>query len=322
MAEVISISSAKGGVGKTTITANVGIALATEFNKDVLLIDGNITGANLAYHFGINYPRKTIADLDGRVDVAELIYSHLSGVKIIPGPIDLDPRIEPDQISNIIDNVKSDYDVILIDSAPSLGREAVTTLKASDKILPIATSDIPGVACCMKTVGLSQKLRKKVLGIVINKINHKSYELTKDEIASMCGGCKILSYVPESVEIPKSIALQQPLVLCKPNHPISIEFKKIAAHIIGSRYEPTGPLYRLKELLGLVRIEKEEIVRKRGMEKAKVVEHVMREVLDIEKLKSELTEEIREELKKGMKEDLKQEIVQRLRKKLKERGLE
>ncbi|MEM5797214.1 MAG: AAA family ATPase [Candidatus Aenigmatarchaeota archaeon] len=317
---ILAVCSAKGGVGKTTITANVGAALATEFNKNVLLIDGNVTGANLAYHFGINYPRRTIADFDGRVDVLDLIYSHSSGVKIIPGPVDLDSRIEPDQIMNIVNVVKNDYDVVLIDSAPSLGREAVTTLKASNEILPVSTADIPGITCCMKTINLAGKLRKKVHGLVLNKVNRKSYELTKDEIASVCGGCKILSSIPESVEIPKSIALEQPLVLRKPNHPISVEFKKIAAKIIGSHYEPTGFWYRLKALLGF-KLEREAIPRK-GLDKVKIVEYVMKEVLDIEKLKSELNEEIRAELKRGIKEDLKQEIVQKLKQKLKERGLE
>jgi MinD-like ATPase involved in chromosome partitioning or flagellar assembly len=321
MAEVVAIASAKGGVGKTTIAANVGAALAIGFNKNVLLIDGNITGANLAYHFGINYPRKTIADFDGRLSVEDLVYFHSSGVKLIPGPIDLDSRIQSHQIENIVNALRNDFDVVLIDLAPSLGRETLTILKASDKILPISTNDIPGFAGCMKIIDLSQKLRKKTFGIILNRIAHKSYELTKDEIASMCGGHEILSYIAESVEIPKSIALQQPLVLSKPNHPISIEFKKIAAHVIDSHYEPTGFWYRLKELFRLVRPEKEVGARK-GLEKAKIVEHVMKEVLDMEKLKSELTEEIREELKRGIKEDLKQEIVEKLKQKLKERELE
>ena len=318
---ILAVCSAKGGVGKTTITANVGAALATEFNKNVLLIDGNVTGANLAYHFGINYPKRTIADFDGRVDVKELIYSHSSGVKIIPGPVDLDSRIEPDQITSIADAVKNDYDVVLIDSAPNLGREAVTILKASDSIVPIGTVDIPGITCCMKTVNMAKKLGKKVHGLVLNKVARKSYELTKDEIASMCGGNKILSYIPESVEIPKSLALQQPLVLRKPNHPVSIEFKKIAAHIIGNRYEHVGLWHRLRELLGIVKLEKETVARK-GLEKSKMVEYVVKEVLDIEKLKSELAEEVRAELKKGIKEDIKQDLVRKLKEKLKERGLE
>ncbi|MEM5805490.1 MAG: P-loop NTPase [Candidatus Aenigmatarchaeota archaeon] len=318
---ILAVCSAKGGVGKTTITANVGVALATEFNKNVLLIDGNIYSANLAYHFGINYPRKTIADFDGGIDVSELIYSHASGVKIIPGPVHLDSRIYPEQILNIIDAVKNDYDVIIIDSTPSVGKEVITTLKASHKLLPVSTCDIPALISCMKIIDLSQKLKKRVPGIVLNKVVHKSYELTKDEIASLCSGYSILSRIPESAEIPKSITLQQPLVLRKPNSPISIEFKKIAANVIGAHYEAKGFWYRVKGLFGLVKLEKEAETRKR-LEKIKIVEYVIKEVLDVEKLKSELTEEIRKELRSGIKEDIKQEIMQKLKQKLKERGLE
>ena len=319
MSEVIAISSAKGGVGKTTITANLGVALATEFDKNVLLIDGNVTAANLAYHFGINYPRKTIADFDGHSNVENLIYYHPSGVKIIPAPIGLDSRIEPSQIESIVNATKGNYDVILIDSAPSLGREAIISLKVSNKILLVSTCDVPGALCTLKTIDMAEKMKKKVIGVVLNRFSRKKYELTKDEAFSIFSGYKILSFIPESKEIPKSITLQQPLVLRKPNNPISIEFKRLAGYIIGKHYEPRGIFYNLKKLLSIFKNERREI--KEDVEKAKVVEDIMREVLDVEKLKSELTEEIIGELKKGMKEDIKKEIVQKLKKKLMEKGL-
>ena len=81
----IGIFSAKGGVGKTTLAANLGAALTTEFNRDVILLDGNISDANLALHFGITYPHLTLNDvLKKKVDIRKAIYLDENGIKIIP----------------------------------------------------------------------------------------------------------------------------------------------------------------------------------------------------------------------------------------------
>jgi MinD-like ATPase involved in chromosome partitioning or flagellar assembly len=60
---VLAIMSAKGGTGKTSTTANIAAALASEFDRKVLAIDTNITTASLALHFGIDYPKVTIYDV-------------------------------------------------------------------------------------------------------------------------------------------------------------------------------------------------------------------------------------------------------------------
>ncbi len=320
MGTVITVGSSKGGVGKTTLAANIGAALATEFEKKVLLVDGNLTGAGLAYHFGINYPKSSIADFDGTDSLAKLIHSHASGIKIIPGQIGLFPRVDPEHVANVVNKTRGDYDVVIVDSAPCIGEDVLVAVKSSDKLLAVSTNDIPSVECCMRTIEMADKLRKKVLGIVLNRVSGKIYELKNDEVASLSGGRKILSWIPESEEIKKSVALQNPLVLRKPHHPISIEFKRIAAKIIGTRYEPSGLLHHLKYLLGLH--EERETVFKKGLDKTKIVQHVMRKTIDVEKLKSEVVDEVRKELKSGMKEDMKQELIQKLKQKLKERGLE
>lgn len=319
MGTVITVGSSKGGVGKTTFTANIGAALATEFEKRVLLVDGNLTGAGLAYHFGINYPKSTVVDFEKADNIAKLIHTHASGIKIIPGQIELLPRVEPEHIAGVVNKFRGDYDIIMIDSAPCIGEDVVVALKSSDKLLAVSTSDIPSATCCAKTMETADKFRKKVLGIVLNRVSGKIYELKNEEVASLSGGRKILSWIPESEEIKKSVALQNPLVLRKPHHPISIEFKRIAAKIIGARYEPTGILHQLKGLLGLH--EERETVSRKEWEKAKIVGHVMRKVVDVEKLKSEVAEEVRKELRSGMKEDIKQELMQKLKQRLKEKGL-
>jgi septum site-determining protein MinD len=318
MGKIIGIVSAKGGVGKTMITANLGVALASEFNKNVLLIDGNMTGSNLGYHFGINYPSRTIADvINERDSVNRCIYFHPSGVKIIPGPVELDTRIDPKQIEYVVSSLAKSYDYILIDSAPSLGQEALSAISASNEVLFVITPDIPCIMNTIKSIEISNRMGKKNSGIALNQRSKKMYDLTYEEIMSIVP-TKITARIPYTEDIPKSIALQTPIVLQKPNSLASIEFKRLAANIAGLFWEPNGLLYRAKKLLGLVKERKPAILEtkiRKDIQKAKMVDEVMREVLDVDKLKSEVTQEIRTEFREGIKK----EILDRLRQKIKEK---
>jgi septum site-determining protein MinD len=314
MGKVITIASAKGGVGKTTIAANLGCTLAMEFGKSVLLIDGNLTGANLAYHFGINYPKTTIADFNSRLDIPKIIYSHFSGVRIIPGPVEFE-RIDPRKLKKITNIVKKVYDIVLIDSPPGLGKDAITTLKVGNEILDITTPDIPSVVCTKNAIELAKRFGKKVKGLVVNKVKNKKFQLNTEDILSLCEK-KILANIPESNDFYKALSLQKPLVIWKPNSKISIEFKKLAAYVLGVPYEPKSIIYRIKRLLGFK--EKEMLPSKtkiKEIQKAKMVEEILSEVLDIENLRTELLKEVKTEFK----EQIRKEVIKKLKERLSER---
>ena len=66
--KVIGVISIKGGVGKTTVVSNLGTALAKQFNKKVLLVDGNITAPNLGLHLGV---------LDSKHTLHDVLYNHV-----------------------------------------------------------------------------------------------------------------------------------------------------------------------------------------------------------------------------------------------------
>ena len=89
MGESLVISSGKGGVGKTTIAANLGIALS-EAGLDVLIFDADITMANLELIFGMEGLPKTIQDvLEDKARPEDIIYDGPGGVKIVPAGLSL-----------------------------------------------------------------------------------------------------------------------------------------------------------------------------------------------------------------------------------------
>ena len=89
MTRIIGVVSGKGGVGKTTMVANVGTALA-KMGKDVIVLDANLTTPSLGMHLGLPLYPVTIHDvLKGRASIKDAIYVHDSGLKIIPAGISL-----------------------------------------------------------------------------------------------------------------------------------------------------------------------------------------------------------------------------------------
>lgn len=158
MCKIISIANQKGGVGKTTTTLNLGVALALQ-GKSVLLIDLD-PQANLTKYAGIDdSERPTISDLlKGQIGIGERIniegcirYSHINNIEYIPSDINLANAdlylagvlSRETLLKRILNNdiIKS-YDYVLIDCNPSLGVLLMNALTASDGvIIPVQTQD-------------------------------------------------------------------------------------------------------------------------------------------------------------------------------------
>jgi len=175
--EVIAIANQKGGVGKTTTTFTLGVALKN-LGKKVLLIDADPQGdltTSMGWHNvdDINNSLATIMDSvmnDKQVNVDNTILHHEEGVDLIPSNLDL-ATLEVSLVNvmsreytlkNAIENIKNRYDYILIDCMPSLGMITINALATADKvIIPVESQFLAarGMSHLLNTV---LKVRKNI----------------------------------------------------------------------------------------------------------------------------------------------------------------
>ena len=148
--KVIALTNQKGGVGKTTTAVNLGVGLAQQ-GKKVLLIDADAQ-ANLTMALGYNRPddlpftlstvMQDIID-DKAVDVSQGIIHHKEGIDLIPSNIELsglEVRLinalsRESVLKTYVNEVKRDYDFVLIDCMPSLGMITINSLAAADSVV-------------------------------------------------------------------------------------------------------------------------------------------------------------------------------------------
>jgi len=256
MARVIGILSGKGGVGKTTLVANIGTILSFELNKKVVLIDNNVTAPNLDLHFGLyDEFQYTLRDmLNDRVTSSQAVsVCSSTGVKIIQSPFSKGKKINLKKLKRHIKKLSKTHDILILDFAPALGDEVVHAIDSIDEAIVITTPRIPDVASALKTIKFLKSRKKTILGMVVNRIENKKYELKIDEIKSVCG-LPILSVIQEDSRVPHSISKGIPVVLHDRNSKISTKFKMLASRLIGREYFEPGIWERLRSFFSFKKV--------------------------------------------------------------------
>ncbi len=252
MSRIIGIVSGKGGVGKTTVAANLAIALA-KFKKRVLVIDCNISTPHLAYYLGLKDYSATLNNiLRGEIPS---IYAptFCSEVMIIPSSEEIKDLINVDvgKLKNVVEELErfGNYDYIILDSAPGLGKEALSVLEVAREIIFVTFPTIPAVSDVTRCAELTSKLGNKKFYIILNMVRGRDYELNYENAEEFFHSY-VLGRIPFSDEIIDTTALGIPLLIARPNSKISEIFVEIAANLAGIEYKKESFVEKIKRFFG------------------------------------------------------------------------
>jgi septum site-determining protein MinD len=238
MTRVIVIASGKGGTGKTTITANMGIALA-KAGKKVLLVDADVAMANLSLILGMQSSPITLHDvLLGESQVHDAIYDGPNGLHFIPSGLSLDnyKRVDSERLSGIIASIADQYDFVLMDAAAGIEKNVLSALSAAQETLLVTMPTSPAIADALKTKIVAQRLGSKVIGVIINFVMDEKGEISKSECSSILE-LPVYGAIPYDAEVRKSFMQQKvlPVIARKPDSAAAKEMQKIASRLIGVR---------------------------------------------------------------------------------------
>jgi len=235
IAKKIGIISIKGGVGKTSTVSSLGASLANDFNKRVLLVDANFSAPNLGIHLGLVDPECTIHHvLNNKAHIRKAIYDTGHGFHVLPGSV-FYQKINPFKLREKLKDVEQNYDIIIIDSSPTLNEEILATMLASDELIVVTTPDIATLSTTLRAIRLAKQRKTPINGLILNRVYNKNFELSIEDIEET-SGCDILAVIPHDISIPKTQSKYTPLTVGKSNR-ASREYKRLAGILAGEEYK-------------------------------------------------------------------------------------
>jgi len=253
MVRIIDVCSGKGGVGKTTVAANLGVALQ-ELGQKVVVVDCNLTTSHLSLLFNAySFPFTFNSFLRNECKLEEAVYLHQSGLSIVPASLELRelPEIDVPSLKNKIKEVFASFDIALLDSAPGLGREALIALQLADEVLFVANPSIPSLLDVVKCKQLASSLnpRPLLLGIVLNRVKGKRYEVSIEEVRQFTE-LPVLGIIPEDEKVLESTNKGN-LVIMKRDSSTNQAFFELASKLVGVAYKKPGIIQKIFYKLGL-----------------------------------------------------------------------
>ena len=238
--EAIVITSGKGGVGKTTTTANLGTALALQ-GKKVCLVDTDIGLRNLDVVLGLE--NRIIYDLvdviEGRCKIHQAIVKDKrvdERLFLLPAAQTTDKNaVNPEQMKALINELKQDFDYILIDCPAGIEQGYKNAVSGADKAIVVATPEISSVRDADRIIGLLEQEEIEPPKLIINRIRkhlmNSGDTMDINEVTTHLS-IDLLGIIVDSEDVISSSNKGEPIVM-DPNNKASLGYRNIARRILG-----------------------------------------------------------------------------------------
>ena len=238
-AKVIAIASTKGGVGKTFTSANLAAALKRFFNKEVLVIDANLSAPNLALNVGIVNPtisfQDVINDKEKKLTLADAI-EKTKYFDLIAARIGQEVENKNFDLKNALEELKEVYDFIIIDTSPNMNWETKMAFDASDSIILVSNPDSFSISNLVSLIKNLEKEKRPIEGIILNRVLGKDFEIKKHEVEELTK-IKVLEEIPFSIKVFEALAFTEPVVYYKPYSKVSRALRALGERLTGEKYK-------------------------------------------------------------------------------------
>jgi len=261
--EVIVITSGKGGVGKTTTTANLGASLAS-MKQRVCLVDADIGLRNLDVVLGLEnrivYDLVDVVEGFARLKQALIKDKRLESLYLLPAAQTKDKTaVSPEQMQALMEDLKQDFDYVLVDSPAGIEQGFRNAIAGAGRAVVVATPEVSSVRDADRIIGLLEAAELPPPGLIINRLRPqmvKKGDMMGIEDMIEILAVELLGVVPEDESIVVSTNRGDPAALTQTSK-AGQAFRNIARRLMGEDVpviEPSaeqGFLGRLRRLMGL-----------------------------------------------------------------------
>ncbi len=237
--QIIAVFSPKGGVGTSTIAANLAIALRQLTHKKVVLVDGNLIFGDLNVILNL-VSKKTIVELAQRVDdldrdlLNDVLATHTSQIKVLLAPPNpqTGELVTSDHLRTILELMRREFDYVVVDTQSSFQDRALAVLDLADRIVALMTLEMP----CIKNIKLFLEVAelleysKEKIMLVLNKADNRMGFNVKD-VQNNIQHEVVLQIANAPQEVTYSVNQGVPLVIAKRTHQTSRDIFTLAGRL-------------------------------------------------------------------------------------------
>lgn len=266
----IAVTSGKGGVGKTNISANLGLAIAS-LGRRVIVFDADLGLANLDVVLGARAEHTLQSVVSGEKRLAEVVSSGPGGLRFIAGGSGIEALVnlsgqQLDRFLTELNDLQNETDVLIFDTGAGIDRSVMTFAFASDEVLLITTPDPASITDAYATAkGIFNEKRDATIRVVMNMVN--------DEVQGRAVFAKIQAitqqflkktlifggFVRHDPVLVECVRKRTPFYLSDKHSKAASDIKSIAGLVIGERVEAASSTSFMDRLFGAFRGEKQKI---------------------------------------------------------------
>ena len=252
MGEVIVVTSGKGGVGKTTTTANLGTALAL-LNKNVALVDADIGLRNLDVVIGLEnrivYDIVDVIEGNCRLKQALIRDKRYSNLFLLPAAQTRDKdAITPEQMRKLCQTLKEEFDFVIIDCPAGIEQGFRNAISGADKAIVVTTPEVSAVRDADRIIGLLEANDLRRPSLVLNRVRPEMVRrgdmMAIDDVTEILA-IEIIGVVPDDESIVVSTNKGEPAV-SDSSSKAGAAYKNIARRVLGEQV----PFMNLNEKRG------------------------------------------------------------------------